>query len=64
MKKIWPIVLGWWLYVTNRNNTLALNRLNKCVNCPFRVGVTCGECGCFLQAKARIPEEQCPKYFW
>ncbi len=64
MKKIGRIILGWWYWITNRNNELAKKRLDYCLHCPFRVGVTCGECGCLLQAKARLEEETCPKYFW
>lgn len=58
------IILGWWFFITNRNNDLAKKRLDVCVYCPYRVGVTCGECGCFLQAKTRVPEETCPKNLW
>lgn len=62
--KILTIISGFWLWITNRNNTLSLNRMNKCIDCPFRKGLTCGECGCVLQAKTRLPEEECPKGFW
>lgn len=32
--------------------------------CPSRIGSVCGECGCFLKAKARIKEEICPLNHW
>lgn len=64
MKTIYRIFLGWWFYLTNRNNEVAKKRLDVCVYCPYRKGQTCGECGCFLQAKARVLDEECPKNLW
>lgn len=64
MKKIINIILGWWFWVTNRNNELAKSRLKVCADCSFRVGFTCGECGCVLQAKARLYDEECPLGMW
>lgn len=58
------IILGWWFVLTNQNNKIANKRLNVCVYCPHRKGVTCGICGCHLSAKARVPEEECPKNLW
>lgn len=54
------IILGWWYYATNKNNELARRRLSICVDCNYRKTFTCGFCGCNLQAKARLPEEDCP----
>lgn len=64
MKKIGRIILGWWYWITNQNNELARKRLAHCLYCPFREGLICGECGCNLQAKTRLPEEECPKKIW
>lgn len=58
------IILGWWYWLTNFNNDLASKRLAVCVECPVRKGLVCGSCGCVLQAKARLPEEECPKKLW
>lgn len=60
MKKLSSIVLGWWYWLLNRNNTLANERLDVCIHCELRKGLVCGECGCVLQAKARLIEEHCP----
>lgn len=58
------IILGWWYWITNYNNWLAQDRLKYCSPCKYRKGMLCGECGCVLQAKARLKEEECPKGFW
>lgn len=54
------IILGWWYYLTNKNNDLARRRLSVCVDCEYRKLFTCGFCGCSLQAKSRLYEEDCP----
>lgn len=64
MKKLTSILIGWWFWITNRNNTMAKERLKICAVCKFRRVFLCGECGCVLQAKARLPEEKCPKDKW
>jgi len=64
MKTLYHIFLGWFFWLTNRRNDLANKRLPICVECQFRKGFTCGECGCWLQAKARIQDEECPKGKW
>lgn len=43
---------------------MADQRLKICLECPFRAGIFCRECGCELHAKAEIPEEYCPKGKW
>lgn len=64
LKFLYRIILGWWFWVTNKNNPLAQARLNVCSNCEFRKWATCGRCGCVLQAKARIRDEECPEKKW
>lgn len=64
MKKIYRIILGWWYFFTNKNNTLARERLKICVGCPKMSKGICTSCGCVLQAKARIVEEECPLNKW
>jgi len=65
MRKIESIILGWWYLITNRGwSPLVYRRLKICSSCQYRKWFVCGECGCVLKAKARLPEEQCPKGFW
>lgn len=64
MRKLQSIVLGWFYYLTNRNNDLARKRLLICTHCELRKGLVCGVCFCGLQAKTRLPDEQCPVGKW
>lgn len=64
MKKLSQIFLGWWFWITNRNNKLAQARLSICSECEDRKGVVCSICWCPLQAKARVFDEECPLGKW
>lgn len=64
MRKIKHIIIGWFFYLTNRHNELANKRLPICLECEHRIKFVCGKCGCALQAKARIKEEECPEDKW
>jgi len=64
MKKIKHIFIGWYFMLTNQNNHIARRRLAICAGCEFRRRFLCGECGCVLNAKARLFEEECPKKKW
>jgi hypothetical protein len=45
-------------------------RIKICRTCEFNdwrnnnKRLWCGECGCFVPAKARVKDEKCPKGFW
>jgi anaerobic ribonucleoside-triphosphate reductase len=41
-------------------------RLSICERCPHldKDKWTCGECGCFVDKKAKMDTETCPKYRW
>lgn len=64
MKMLINIIIGWWFWITNRNNKLAKSRLKICAGCEFRKGLICQSCGCVLQAKARLFDEHCPEFKW
>lgn len=64
MKKLSQILLGWWYMVTNQNNFIAQQRLKVCITCEHRKLGVCKLCGCVLQAKARLNEEDCPAGKW
>lgn len=64
MRKLSNIFLGWWFWITNFDAPLAQERLRFCKDCPSRIGILCGECGCVLKAKARLMDEECPLDRW
>jgi glycosyltransferase involved in cell wall biosynthesis len=39
-------------------------RISLCTLCPSRNNDRCGECGCFIEAKASWPTESCPLGIW
>jgi hypothetical protein len=39
-------------------------RFATCEPCQFRSGNTCGDCGCVIAIKARMPSQQCPRGLW
>jgi hypothetical protein len=62
------IIKGWYLYLTSdkKANLLSETRLPVCMHCQHRnkhLNV-CNECGCFLPAKTRVKDEQCPHNYW
>lgn len=41
------------------------NRVYICDSCEYLADYgRCGECGCFISAKAAIPTAECPKGKW
>lgn len=40
------------------------NRINTCKGCPFLNESRCSECGCFINVKAGLKAEKCPKGKW
>lgn len=45
---------------------ITAQRLDACHRCPFYLPKTkqCAECGCFVQVKAKLATEKCPKHKW
>lgn len=67
-KKLRNIVIGWFRKIFNKKENLAKSRLKKCAECPYKVKLlgqdVCNLCGCVLDAKARVEEEQCYDNRW
>lgn len=40
------------------------SRLDVCQTCPFLNGKRCRSCGCFVELKAALGSEDCPKGKW
>ena len=63
MKKIRNIIIGWYRKLFNKKPDLAIYRLNICRTCPYKIRICkqdlCNLCGCVLDAKVRVEDEQC-----
>lgn len=69
MVKLIHIIKGWYYYIFNKNEQLARKRIAICKKCKScmriaRIGDICAECGCVLEAKARVKDEQCELNKW
>lgn len=63
------IIKGWYYKIFNKHKELAKNRIAICNKCDYKVhidkvGDICNECGCVLDAKARVLDEQCELNKW
>lgn len=69
MVKLIHIIKGWFYYIFNKNEQLARKRIAICQKCKScmniaKIGKICAECGCVLEAKARVKDEQCELNKW
>ena len=68
IEKLRHIVIGWFLKLCGLENNLANRRLVFCDTCDRKIktslGDACGECGCILDAKARVEDEHCDLGRW
>ena len=69
MVKLIHIIKGWYYYIFNKNEQLARKRIAICQKCKScmniaKIGKICAECGCVLEAKARVKDEQCELNKW
>lgn len=59
-----PIASAFIKLFKGENDKLSEDRLKICNPCEHRMGILCGNCGCYLKAKVRDPEEECPNKYW
>lgn len=69
VKKIKNIIKGWYYKFFNKHDELANKRIAICRGCTSKihidkVGDICAECGCILDAKARVQDEYCELNKW
>lgn len=69
VKKLINIIKGWYYKIFNKNDKLAKKRIAICKRCNScvhidMIGDICDECGCVLEAKARVLDEQCKLNKW
>ena len=69
VKKLINIIKGWYFRFFNKNEQLARKRIAICNKCKSKrhidmLGDICDECGCILEAKARVEDECCELNKW
>lgn len=69
VRKIINIFKGWYYKTFNKNEQLARKRIAICKKCKSlahidMLGDICNECGCVLDAKARVIDEKCELNKW
>lgn len=69
VKKLIHIIKGWYFRLFNKNEQLAIKRIAVCKKCDSCMhtdilGDICAECGCILEAKARVKDEYCELNKW
>ena len=64
MNKINNILSGFVFKLKDEHRLLRNTRMKICINCEDRDGKFCGICGCLLDAKTRVKDEECPKDLW
>ena len=69
LKKVWNIIKGWFYKIFKKKQDLATTRLEICKSCESKMkmdvlGDVCAECGCVLDAKARVSDEKCELNKW
>ena len=68
LKFIESIVLGWYYYLSGNKETRALanDRMKICDLCQHKDKTLniCKSCKCFLPAKTRVKDAQCPFDYW
>jgi hypothetical protein len=68
MSRIMAIIEGWFYYVTSNRDARARSKprtaiCNLCQHKNKKLN-SCNECGCFLPAKTRVEDAQCPFGYW
>lgn len=68
IKKVINIFKGWYYKIFKKKQDLASKRLEICNRCTSKtksaIGDVCSHCGCVLDAKTRVKDEQCEMNKW
>lgn len=64
ISKLHRIFTGFYLILQGHDAKYAIDRRLICKKCELRKGLICGECGCFINAKVQVEEEECPVNKW
>lgn len=67
-KMVKNIIKGWFYKLFNKKQDLLDKRLPICIKCKHNVdsslGHICDQCGCVIDAKARVSDEKCDLGKW
>lgn len=63
------ILKGWYYSLTKKNMSLKDKRIKICETCEHKKELTknisiCDLCGCFLDSKVRVEDEECLMHKW
>lgn len=68
MTRIGAILEGWWFYLSSNKAKTEMSkpRTAICSLCQHKDKVlnSCNACGCFLPAKTRVEDAECPFGYW
>ncbi len=62
--KVKSIAKGWSnvIWTNPEVEKIAYSRIEICADCDCNVKSFCNDCGCWIPAKARSPDEHCDKW--
>lgn len=64
LRKCKNIIKGYRFLLWGMNNKLSKKRMSKCLDCDLLRWWFCKDCGCFIPAKTRVEDEDCPLEKW
>lgn len=64
IRKCRNIVKGYWFLLWGMNDKLSRTRIIKCLECDLLKRWFCKSCGCFIPAKSRVKDADCPLKKW
>lgn len=69
LTKIKHIIVGTFNNIFRKNLNISNPRLDICKNCKekkyiWKIGFICKQCGCILESKTTIEDEECPINKW
>ena len=64
IKAVLNLTKGTLYFLLGINRVKSKQRLELCNKCPFNKNGKCALCGCYLFAKTRLDEQECPVSKW
>lgn len=62
------VLVGWFNVIIKKETPEAKRKYKICMECNEKIKIgrswVCSQCGCFLNAKTRSPEEKCMLNKW